>query len=166
MRPPLDKLPRLRSVEVLQVVVVAVVLLQYVQDVVLQVVVVPGPLHEVVLQVVVAGPSSASELVAEAADELVAELVATGPRRLGRTAKVHCWRHHAATAVQHCRDCCPLPRLLHPAKPAGRSPCRTRLLQFQRPCIFCLCQTNLHLAQAPSAHTAPLILSAILRGTE
>ena len=78
MRPPLDKLPRLRSVEVLQVVVVAVVLLQYVQDVVLQVVVVAGPLQEVVLQVVVAGPSSADELVAEAADELVAELVAAG----------------------------------------------------------------------------------------
>ena len=78
MRPPLDKLPRLRSVEDLQVVVVAVVLLQYVQDVVLQVVVVPGPLHGVVLHAVVAGPSSASELVAEAADELVAELVAAG----------------------------------------------------------------------------------------
>ena len=78
MRPPLDKLPRLRSVEVLQVVVVAGHL-QYVQDVVLQVVVVvAGPLHEVVLQVVVAGPSSADELVAEAADELVAELVAAG----------------------------------------------------------------------------------------
>ena len=52
--------------------------LQYVQDMVLQVVVVAGPLHEVVLQVVVAGPSSADELVAEAADELVAELVAAG----------------------------------------------------------------------------------------
>ena len=77
MRPPLDKLPRLRSVEVLQVVVVAGPLL-YVQDVVLQVVVVAGPLQEVLLQVVVAGPSSADELVAEAADELVAELVAAG----------------------------------------------------------------------------------------
>jgi hypothetical protein len=77
MRQPLDKLPRLRSVEVLEVVVVAGHL-QYVQDMVLQVVVVAGPLHEVVLQVVVAGPSSADELVAEAADELVAELVAAG----------------------------------------------------------------------------------------
>jgi hypothetical protein len=73
MRPPLDKLPRLRSAEVLQVVVVAGPL-QYVQDKVLQVVV-AGPLQEVVLQVVVAGPSSASELVA--AEELVAELVVT-----------------------------------------------------------------------------------------
>ena len=52
--PPSDNLPRLRSAEVLQVVVVAGPL-QDVQDVVLQVVV-AGPLHEVVLQVVVAGP--------------------------------------------------------------------------------------------------------------
>ena len=74
MLPPLDKevavchLPRLRSTEVLQVVVA-------------------GPLQEIVLQVVVAGPSSADELVAAeelvaelvvAAEELVAELVAAG----------------------------------------------------------------------------------------
>ena len=76
MRPPLDKLPRLRSVEVLQVVVVVVAgPLQDVQDVVLQVVV-AGSLREVVLHVVVAWPSSADELVA--AEELVAELVAAG----------------------------------------------------------------------------------------
>ena len=74
--------------EVLQVVVVAVVLLQYVQDVVLQVVLVAGPLPEVVLQAVVAGPSSACELVAEMCPMLCL-CKNMRPRRLGRVAKVH-----------------------------------------------------------------------------